>query len=292
MAVITKGTTFANGDQVTAGSLNNLVDNAAFASGAVDNVSTQLSGGAIIVKDGGVSTAKLPDSAVTTAKINDSAVTTAKLADSNVTTAKIADSNVTTAKIADSNVTKAKIENVANMKVLGNTSGSAAAPQEVSILDEDDMSSDSATALATQQSIKAYVDNNLLIPPFGRLKIKLMLTDFALPSGFKNNGALIDLNDSPSGNSYSLYAMTDIPEGYKATAVTVYGDDVNFGVYEGSSAASQSVTSLGAGFDTTGSGSSVSINVTGTSTNYLSIGVSYRLGNGFLYGADVTIAAV
>ena len=151
MAVITKGTTFANGDQVTAGSLNNLVDNAAFASGAVDNVSTQLSGGAVIVKDGGVSTAKLPDSAVTTAKINDSAVTTAK----------IADSNVTTAKIADSNVTKAKIENVADMKVLGNTSGSAAAPQEVSILDEDDMTSDSATALATQQSIKAYVDNNV-----------------------------------------------------------------------------------------------------------------------------------
>lgn len=130
MAVITKGHTFANGDQVTAAKLNNLADNATFASGAVDNVSTQLSGGGIIVKDGGVSTAKLADTAVTTAKI------------------------------ADSNVTKAKIENVANMKVLGNTSGSAAAPQEVSVLDEDDMTSDSATALATQQSIKAYVDDS------------------------------------------------------------------------------------------------------------------------------------
>ena len=128
MAVITKGTTFANGDQVTAAKLNNLADNATFASGAVDNVSTQLSGGAVIVKDGGISTAKLSDSAVTTAKI------------------------------ANSNVTKAKIENVANMKVLGNTSGSATAPQEVSILDEDDMSSDSATSLATQQSTKAYID--------------------------------------------------------------------------------------------------------------------------------------
>jgi len=128
MAVITKGHTFANGDQVTAAKLNNLADDATFASGAVDNVSTQLSGGAVIVKDGGIATAKLADTAVTTAKI------------------------------ADSNVTKAKIENVADMKVLGNTSGSAAAPQEVSVLDEDDMTSDSATALATQQSIKAYVD--------------------------------------------------------------------------------------------------------------------------------------
>jgi len=128
MAVISKGTTFATGDQVTALKLNNLADAATFASGAVDSVSTQLSGGAIIVKDGGV------------------------------TTAKISDSNVTTAKIADSNVTKAKIENLADYKVLGNVSGGAAAPAEVAILDEDDMVSDSDTALATQQSIKAYVD--------------------------------------------------------------------------------------------------------------------------------------
>jgi len=64
MAVITKGTTFANGDQVTAAKLNNLADDATFASGAVDNVSTQLSGGAIIVKDGGITFAKLASSAL------------------------------------------------------------------------------------------------------------------------------------------------------------------------------------------------------------------------------------
>ena len=39
MAVLSKGTTFANGDQVTATKLNNLVDNATFASSAVDNTS-------------------------------------------------------------------------------------------------------------------------------------------------------------------------------------------------------------------------------------------------------------
>jgi len=119
MAIINKGKSFANGEQLTADKLNQVIDNATFTTSAVDNVSTQLSSGAIIVKDG----------AVTTAKLNDGAVT------------------------------KAKIENVANMKVLGNTSGSAAAPQEVSILDENDMSSDSDTSLATQQSIKYYVDN-------------------------------------------------------------------------------------------------------------------------------------
>ena len=91
MAVISKGQTFATGDQVTALKLNNLADNATFAAGAVDNVSTQLSGGAIIVKDGGVTTAKLNDSAVTTAKITDANVTTAKIADANVTFAKLTD---------------------------------------------------------------------------------------------------------------------------------------------------------------------------------------------------------
>ena len=47
----------------------------------------------------------------------------------------------------------------ANLTALGNTSGSEAVPTAVSILDEDTMSSNSATSLATQQSIKAYIDS-------------------------------------------------------------------------------------------------------------------------------------
>jgi hypothetical protein len=117
MAVITSGKTFANGEQLSADKLNQVITAATFnASDAVDGSTMTLVGGAMAVRDTGI----------------------------------------TTAKIADSNVTKAKIENVANMKVLGNTSGSAASPQEVAILDEDNMTSDSATSLATQQSIKAF----------------------------------------------------------------------------------------------------------------------------------------
>jgi hypothetical protein len=93
--------------------------------------------------------------------ISDNAVDTAQIVDDAVTSAKIANNAVTTAKIADSNVTKAKIENVANLKVLGNTSGSAAAPQEVTINDTDNMSDASATTLATSESIKAYVDTEV-----------------------------------------------------------------------------------------------------------------------------------
>jgi hypothetical protein len=91
MAIINKGKSFANGEQLTADKLNQVIDNATFTTSAVDNVSTQLAGEAIIVKDGGV----------TTAKLNNSAVTTTKMADANVTTAKIADANVTFAKLTD-----------------------------------------------------------------------------------------------------------------------------------------------------------------------------------------------
>ena len=119
MAVITSGKTFANGEQLSASKLNQVITAATFnEADAVDGSTMTLVGGAMAVRDDGI----------------------------------------VTAKILNSNVTKAKIENVANMKVLGNTSGSAAAPQEVAILDQNDMSSDSDTSLATQQSIKAYVD--------------------------------------------------------------------------------------------------------------------------------------
>lgn len=54
MAILATGNSFSTGDQVTAATLNSAVNAATFASGAVDDSTTQLSGGAIIVKDAGV----------------------------------------------------------------------------------------------------------------------------------------------------------------------------------------------------------------------------------------------
>jgi len=71
MSVITTGKTFANGEQLTADKLNQVTDNATFTTSAVDNVSTQLAGEAIIVRDGGVTTAKIADANVTFAKLTD-----------------------------------------------------------------------------------------------------------------------------------------------------------------------------------------------------------------------------
>lgn len=80
MAVLTTGNTFSNGDQVTASSLNNAVNNAEFAAGAVDGISTQLSGTnpqQIIVKDLGISRGKIAIDAVGTDQLaNDVVIST------------------------------------------------------------------------------------------------------------------------------------------------------------------------------------------------------------------------
>lgn len=69
MAILNKGQTFSDGEQVTSAKLNTAVDGATFASGAVDGVSTQLSGGAIIVKDGGITEPKYSDASITLQKL-------------------------------------------------------------------------------------------------------------------------------------------------------------------------------------------------------------------------------
>ncbi|GAH82850.1 unnamed protein product, partial [marine sediment metagenome] len=94
-----------------------------------------------------IGTAGIADANVTTAKIVDSAVTTVKIADANVTTAKIADANVTAAKMATNSVLTASIAD-ANVTVA-----------KMLCKDEDNMASDSAAHVATQQSVKKYVDD-------------------------------------------------------------------------------------------------------------------------------------
>lgn len=129
MSVLTPGTTFANGEQLTASDLNLLLQGATFTQSSVDNQSTQLVGTAIVVADDGIIAAKLAADAVTTSKIKDANVTTAKIADANVTTAKIADANVTFAKLTD-------------------------------VINDDTMATATDTTLATSKSIKAYVDSS------------------------------------------------------------------------------------------------------------------------------------
>lgn len=59
MSVLNIGTEYQDGDTVTSSNLNALITDATFSSTSVDDTSTSLSGGSIIVKDGGINKVKL-----------------------------------------------------------------------------------------------------------------------------------------------------------------------------------------------------------------------------------------
>ena len=206
MPIINKGTAFSNGEQLTADKINNLLDLATFNQSATDSASTTVNSASQIV-----------------------------VADSGVTTAKLATDAVETAKIKDANVTKAKIEDVADYKVLGNVSGASAAPQEVAILDEDDMVSDSDTALATQQSIKAYVDSSAqtFVPALYAGEESVTLPNrLIMKFGTKSVGS-----DGTAAVSFA----TAFPGGIAQVQLT-FQTTINVGSDAGLSASSQSVT--------------------------------------------------
>lgn len=68
--IINRGTTYANGDQVTAANLNALSDNAEFNTNAIDDSTIGLDGtGQLFVKDDGITSSKIINNAITFAKL-------------------------------------------------------------------------------------------------------------------------------------------------------------------------------------------------------------------------------
>ena len=74
---------------------------------------------------------------------------------------KVRSAGITSNELASGAVTYTNVQPISSMTALGNVTGTTNLISEVSILDEDNMVSDSATALATQQSIKAYTDTKV-----------------------------------------------------------------------------------------------------------------------------------
>jgi len=77
---------------------------------------------------------------------------------------------------------------ISNYTVIGNVSGASAKPSEVAILNQNSLASNSSTALATQSSIKYYVDGHV-----STLQLQI-----------NNLGDLL-VGDSPQGGNSSLY---------------------------------------------------------------------------------------
>jgi hypothetical protein len=82
-----------------------------------------------------------------------------RVKDLGIVTSKLNDGAVTTIKLGDNQVTLGKIAQIANLKVLGNTSGGTANVAEVTVVT--DLASASSTTLATSSAIKSYIDSNI-----------------------------------------------------------------------------------------------------------------------------------
>ena len=100
---------------------------------------------------------------VTSTRLNEARNPTAALVAGSIVNADVsATADILGSKLADATVTKAKIENIsAPLRVLGRTTAGAGVAEEVTINDDDDLSTASAITLATDESIKAYVDTEV-----------------------------------------------------------------------------------------------------------------------------------
>jgi hypothetical protein len=185
MGAVNTTYTFLATDTITSTKMNNIIDETVITADAISGTTLEVTG-----------TGKL--------KIRAQGVGSNELATDAVTTTSIASSSG-----ASNGVTYAKIQHVANMKVIGNVTGSLAAPSEVSILDEDNMVSDSATAIPTQQSVKAYTDTKVAAVAITRGTAVATTSgtsvDFtSIPSTVKRITVMFDAVSNSGGDEYII----------------------------------------------------------------------------------------
>jgi hypothetical protein len=160
MPILKTGQIFSSGDQVTSQKLMDIADLATFeepADGSTIIVNNETYG--VPSGDGKL---KVPANGITGNELLQDASDNNNRA---VTTDHIKDSNITTAKIADDAVDFTKLRNIDTYKVIGRTTGGTGDSEQVDIKDENDLGSNANDALATQSSIKAYVD---AVQPIGK----------------------------------------------------------------------------------------------------------------------------
>ena len=169
------------------------------------------------------------------------------------------------------------------------------------VKDENDMATDSATMIATQQSIKAYVDAHI---SFGGIAysgtlIKVMPTAFRVNDDYTRQPNLIEddtlntLGFRVAHTDSEAYAFVPIPSGYKATYVTVHASDstidgaqcLDFNYTTGAT------TDLASGLFTLNAVEDIT-DVTSSTTKDIVIKYMGLSTTTIVYGATVTIAAV
>jgi len=295
MAILSKGTDFSTGDQVTAANLDALVDSATFAAGAVDDSTTALDSSSpqrIIVKNGGISTTQLATSSSTTTgvtfeKMQHVAANTVLVNDTNaegdISAKAVADTQIligdgtgfTAAALSgDATMTNAGVVDISNDVALGGNPTTTT-----------QSAGNNTTRVATTAFVTTAVAASQVIPPFNRLRIKISPSDFGKGTSVGNEVSI------PS--SGFIYASTDIPAGYKAThfTLTTTGNSASVEVFE-SQVGDGTLVSKGSNI-ASGTRTLDMTDVTGSDNNYLVVKLGpYVAGAGVYYGGYFTIAAV
>ena len=160
------------------------------------------------------------------------------------------------------------IQDLSSMTVIGRTATGSGVSSEVSILDQDDLSSDSATALATQQSIKSYVDSHttaLGSAVSGTLALSNGGTG-ATTAAAARTALGVDAAGTDNSTNVTLATVTDNYLSISGQEVTAGTVPVSLG---GTGATTASAARAALEVDVAGTDNST--NVTLANTNYLSI---------------------
>lgn len=158
------------------------------------------------------------------------------------------------------------------------------------VLDEDSLVSDSATQIATQQSIKAYVDAQSDGWHGSTTRVKILHSDFIADDG--GRPVMIDDTGSDrwleSHGTSKMNAAVPIPTGFTATHINIYGSATSaITVYE-ADINSKTVTSKGTG----NIGTEIDItDVDSDTTNYILVQLAQANGEE-VYGGYMTIATI
>lgn len=157
------------------------------------------------------------------------------------------------------------------------------------IKDEDDMATDGDAKLATQQSIKAYVDGGI------GTQLKILPSDF-VPNDDSTyyNVAIDDTTASMEVRSTALevWCFKDIPPGYKATDCKIYANGSRvlkvYEVFLDGSAVPSAITTTGDTDDVIDF-SGLTGDVTSTTTNAIALTVITTSTADKIYGGYISI---
>ena len=186
MPLVQSGKTFNDGEQLTAGKLNQMFSDAILSTAGVDGTS-------IIVNQNNV----LAVNGINSSRIDNGSVITDKLPDS----------TVTAVDGTPDGVTLPKLQHIETDKILGRTTTGNGIVEAVTLNNDDAMASASVTSLATDGSIKAYVDTattTLEIQPVDFTLLNNAVAyggEFEVPSYFRTRENIVHLRGLMKGST-------------------------------------------------------------------------------------------